>query len=522
MIIILDFGSQTTHLIARRIKEKGVEVKILPHDIPCAQILAQSAGWRTKGIILSGGPASVYGENAPACDPQIFQSGIPILGICYGLQLLTHLLNGKVIKVKRREYGPATLLIANSKSLIASKLPRQFTVWMSHGDKVVKLPDGFETIGSTDNTPFAFVANLKRQIYGLQFHPEVAHTPQGTKILENFVFKICGCLGKINNQNLINELVMQTKKQVGDQKAVCALSGGIDSAVAAVLTHKAIGKSLTCFYVDTGFMRQGEAQQVARAFKSYFRLNFKVIRAQNLFLKKIIGVTNPEKKRKIIGATFIKIFEDEAKKLGASVLIQGTIYPDVIESGAPRRPDGQNDRGTKLSSKIKSHHNVGGLPKNHGFKIVEPLRSLYKDEVRNLAKKLNFPKELIFRQVFPGPGLAIRIIGEVTPKKLNILRKADGIVAEEIRQAKLNDKLWMAFAILTGVKTTAVMGDGRTYGETIAIRALESRDAMTADWARLPHPLLSKISSRVVNEVPGVSRVVYDITTKPPATMEWE
>lgn len=514
-IVILDFGSQTTHLIARRIKELGVGAKILPHDTTLPQILSQNP----YGIILSGGPASVYDKNAPRCNGQIFQSGLPILGICYGLQLLTHLLGGKVEKGLKKEYGPALLKMANGKPAspaggwqMANGLPEKLTVWLSHGDEVVKLPPGFTVIGSTEQVPFTFVGNIPRKIYGVQFHPEVSHTPRGAQILKNFISKICACQLQKKMGPSVKNIIEEIKEQLGQKQAVCALSGGVDSAVAAVLTHQAIGKNLTCFYVDTGLMRQGETAQIVEAFKKHFCLNLKVIRAQKIFLKNLKGVKNPEKKRKIIGQTFIRVFEKEAQKLGqVPFLVQGTIYPDIIES-----------KGTTQSDKIKSHHNVGGLPKNHRFQIIEPLKYFYKDEVRQLAKKLGFPKELILRQVFPGPGLAIRIIGEVIPRKLKILRQADFIVFEEIKKARLYKKLWMAFAILAGVKTTAVMGDGRVYGETIALRAIESRDAMTADWARLPYPLLAKISSRIVNEVPGVSRVVYDITTKPPATMEWE
>lgn len=518
MIIVLDFGSQTTHLISRRIKELGTPVKILPAATPFDKIIIE----KPQGLILSGGPAAVFEKGAPHCDLQILQSGLPILGICYGFQLLAHLLGGKVEKGLKREYGPAKLELrikpssriqaeGNSEFRIIEGLPKEITAWMSHGDEVVKLPPGFKIIGSTADIPFAFAADEKRKIYGVQFHPEVTHTPQGSKILKNFVFKICQCPTTSRKTNLINTLVSQIKNQVGKEKAVCALSGGVDSSVAAILSHKALGKNLTCIYIDTGLMRQGETNQLRSVFKKHFLMRLRIIKAKNIFLKKLAKVQDPEKKRKIIGETFIRVLEKEAEKIGASFLVQGTIYPDVIES-----------QGTTLAAKIKTHHNVGGLPSNHRFKLVEPLRFLYKDEVRKLAKKLGLPQEIIFRQVFPGPGLAIRIMGEVTKKKLEILQKADFIVAEEIKKSGFYEKLWMSFAIFVGVKTTAVMGDARIYGEAIALRALKSQDAMTADFARLPYPLLAKISSRIVNEVSGVSRVVYDITSKPPATMEWE
>lgn len=507
MIAILDFGSQTTHLIARRIKDLGIPAKIFPHDITFEEISLE----KTKGVILSGGPAGVYEKEAPFCRLEILESGLPILGICYGFQLLVHGLGGKVEKSLRREYGPARIKILNSSALF-SNLPTNLDVWMSHQDRVIKAPPQFHLLASTQEVQNVALGDEQRKIYGVQFHPEVSHTPQGPEILKNFVLKICNLKPLTKDIHLIPFLTQKIKDQIGREKAVCALSGGIDSSVAAVLTHRAIGKNLTCLYVDTGMMRKGETRQIISTFERHFRLNLKLVEAEKIFLKKLKGVTDPERKRKIIGQTFIRIFESEAKKLGkCPFLIQGTIYPDVIES-----------QGTENSSKIKSHHNVAGLPKKHRFKLVEPLREFYKDEVRLIAQKLGFPKEIIHRQVFPGPGLAIRIIGEVTKKKLDLLQEADWIVREEIRMAKLEKSLWMAFAILTGVRTTAVMGDARVYGETIALRVIESRDAMTANWARLPYPLLDKISTRIINQVPGVSRVVYDITSKPPATMEWE
>jgi len=505
MILIVDFGSQTTHLIGRRIREMGVAVKIIPAGLISEKLLDSKI---TKGIILSGGPASVYEHSAPKVNKNIFYKNIPVLGICYGLQLIAYLLGGKVISGKK-EFGHAELLISDSDNLFID-LPRKLDVWVSHGDEVVKIPTGFRTIASTVKVKNAVIADFKRKIFGVQFHPEVHHTPQGRKILENFVIGICGEKAK-DAKTKIEHIIKALKSEIKKERAVCALSGGIDSAVSAVFAQKAIGSHLTCFYVDTGFMRLGETEEIVSTFKKHFKLNLKVIYAEDIFLEKLKGVVDPEKKRRIIGETFIRIFEEHAKKIGAKFLVQGTIYPDVIES-----------RGTKHASKIKTHHNVGGLPEKHGFKIIEPLRMFYKDEVREFAKKLGFPKEMIFRHVFPGPGLAVRIIGEVTSRKLEILRKADAIVVSEIKKAGFYDKVWMAFAVFTGIKTTGVVGDSRKYGETIAIRVIESKDTMTANWVRLPYNLLAQIANRITAEAPEVVRVVYDITTKPPGTMEWE
>ncbi len=508
MILIIDFGSQTTHLIGRRIRELGVENKII---LP-AEALSSIKKYKPKGIILSGGPSSVYAKDGLLPDKKIFTLGIPILGICYGLQVMAFMLGGKVAQGKKKEYGPAKFKLLKDNTLFADwdLRKKDFLVWMSHFDQVIKPPQGAEVTGKTPTVDVAAFAIEDKKFYGIMFHPEVHHTEYGKEVLTNFVIRIC----REKSQDIkftIGDLVKNLKNQIGSQKAICALSGGIDSAVAAKLTHLAIGKNLQCFYVDTGLMRTGETAQIIETFKSQVKLPLKVIVAEEIFLTALKGVIDPEKKRKIIGETFIRVFEKEAAKIGAKFLIQGTIYPDVIES-----------KGTKHSQSIKTHHNVGGIPDKHGFHIVEPLRSFYKDEVRFLAKELDFPPTLINRHIFPGPGLAVRIIGEVTRKKLEILKKADIIVVEEIQKAKLYDQIWMAFAVFTNIKTTGVTGDERKYGETIAVRAIESKDTMTANYVHLPYEVLDRISTRIVTEVFEVVRVVYDITTKPPATMEWE
>ncbi len=508
MIIIVDFGSQTTHLIGRRVRDLGVSVEIiLPQDaLECA------LKYKAKGIILSGGPASVYGKKALLVDKQILNLGIPVLGICYGLEVLGHLLGGKVASGKKKEYGPTRFILKNKCALFANwdTNKKEFTVWMSHFDQVVNLPKETSVIGSTQTVPIAALSNETKKIYGIMFHPEVHHTEYGQEILRNFVLDICN-ENPVIGQKKIEEIKHYLKEKIGKEKAVCALSGGIDSSVASYLTYQVIGKQLTCFYVDTGLMRTGETEEIRNTFKTKLILPLVIIDAQNDFLSALKGVTDPEEKRIIIGKTFIRVFEREAKKIGAKILVQGTIYPDVIES-----------QGTKHSHKIKTHHNVGGIPEKHGFKIIEPLRMFYKDEVRKMAKELKFPQEVITRHVFPGPGLAVRIVGEVTKERLRILNNADLIVIDEIKKAGLYESIWMAFAIFTGIKTTGVVGDERKYGETIALRIIESKDTMTADWVRLPYEVLAKISSRIVTEVFEVVRVVYDITTKPPATMEWE
>ena len=504
MILIVDFGSQTCHLIGRRLKDLGIISEIiLPQE---ASIAVKNR--KVKGIILSGGPASVYEKNALLIDKSIFHLGIPVLGICYGLQLMAQMLGGKVTPGRKKEYGPTICHIKNDNPLFAG-LPEKLKVWMSHFDTVVKPPRGCRVTGVTANVKVAAFAGEKRQFYGVQFHPEVQHTEHGSHILANFALNICNELPS-QKSTTVKELVTVISSAVKDGRAVCALSGGIDSTVAALLSYKAIGKNLTCIYVDTGLMREGETEEIKKRYRD-FPFDFQVVNAGKIFLKNLKGIVDPEEKRIIIGNTFIDVFQNYAAKIGARYLIQGTIYPDVIES-----------KGTAHAHKIKSHHNVGGIPPDHGFIIVEPLRLLYKDEVRELAKDLKIPPRFISRHVFPGPGLAVRIIGEITPEKLNILKKADTIVVEEIKKAGVYDDIWMAFAVFTGIKTTGVGGDERKYGETIAIRVIESKDTMTADWVRLPYELLAKISERIVNEVFEVVRVVYDITTKPPATMEWE
>ena len=514
MIVIVDFGSQTTHLIGRRIRDLGVASEIvLPRDV-----LPAIKKFSPKGIILSGGPASVFGKEALLVDKAIFSLGIPILGICYGLEVLGQMLGGKVAQGKKKEYGRTDFSLKKECLLFSgwTKNKKDFTVWMSHFDQVIEPPKGSIIVGSTPAVKIAAFADETKKIYGIMFHPEVHHTQYGQEILHNFVIKICGENPLVGTKK-IEEIKKYLKKEIGNSKAVCALSGGIDSSVAAFLTYQVIGKNLTCLYVDTGMMRIGETDEVINTFKNKLKLPLKVIDGKKEFLTALKGVIDPEIKRTVIGETFIRIFEREALRLDPlaqgkpKILVQGTIYPDVIES-----------QGTKHSHKIKTHHNVGGIPEKHGFKLVEPLRMFYKDEVRKIATELKFPSGMITRHVFPGPGLAVRIIGEVTEKKLDILKRADRIVIGEIKKAGLYDQIWMAFAVFTGIKTTGVTGDERKYGELIAIRAIESKDTMTSDWVRLPYEVLARISERIVTEVFEVVRVVYDITTKPPATMEWE
>lgn len=509
IILILDFGSQYTQLIARRIRENKVFSKIIPFNTPAKEIAQISP----KGIILSGGPASSLEKKAPHPDKNIFKLGIPILGICYGMQIMAKILGGRVKHTKEREYGKAELFIDDNRDLF-SNLPGNFTCWASHGDYVTKLPQGFHISAHTLNAPFAAISNKKKKFYAVQFHPEVTHTEKGNQILSNFLFRICSCSGRWTMHSFIKESIETIKKTVGKNKVVLGLSGGVDSSVAALLVHKAVGRNLRCIFIDNGLLRKDEPQQIKKVFRSLYHLNLGYVDASKKFLSKLKGVTDPEEKRKIIGREFISVFEEEAAKLkGVKFLTQGTLYPDVIESISPTGAP---------SSRIKSHHNVGGLPQHMKLKLVEPLRDLFKDEVRLIAKEMNLPESIVYRQPFPGPGLAIRIIDEVTEKSLNLLREVDSRLIEEIRNAGLYNEIWQSFAILLPIRSVGVMGDQRTYENVVAIRCVKSCDGMTADWVKLPYELLEKIANRITNEVKGINRVVYDITSKPPATIEWE
>ncbi|WP_448589440.1 glutamine-hydrolyzing GMP synthase [Thermodesulfobium sp.] len=508
-IAVLDFGSQYSQLIARRIRECSVYSELFPPTISAQELKKLNP----KGIILSGGPSSVYDEDAPKIDPEILNIGIPILGICYGMQLISHQLGGQVEQGQKHEYG-RTKIKFEANNLLFKNVTNEINVWMSHGDEVKVLPEGFFSLAVTENEKLASVYSPERNIYAVQFHPEVAHTEQGQIIIRNFVFDICKAKPTWSMTTFIQDSISQIKEMVGNQKVICALSGGVDSSAAAVLVHKAIGDNLTCFYVDTGLMRKNENKDIKRIFDEQFHLNVKFIDARERFLTKLEGVADPELKRKIIGEEFIRTFEDAIKGMGDfDWLVQGTLYPDVIESAV--------SVGGK-AVRIKSHHNVAGLPKDMKFKLLEPFRNLFKDEVRNLALKLGLPEEIVYRHPFPGPGLAIRIVGEISRQKLRILRDADAIVREEIFNAGLYRDVWQAFAILLSIKSVGVMGDRRTYSYPIVLRIVSSEDAMTADWSRVPYDLLDKISRRIVNEVEEVNRVVYDISSKPPATIEWE
>ncbi len=526
-VLILDFGSQYTQLIARRIREGRVYCEIVPFHLPLPEIQAYSP----SGIILSGGPASVYDPGAPLCDPALFELNVPILGICYGMQLMTHLLGGQVARSLKREYGRAMLRVSERGGAtparrgttpaggttpatgLFSGIAKETPVWMSHGDRIEVLPAGFIAIAKTPHSPAAAIQDARRRLYALQFHPEVVHTQEGTRLLQNFVHRICGCKPTWTMGSFIQTAQAEIERQVGEGRAISALSGGVDSSVASVLAQRAIGKRLTCIFVDNGLLRKNEGRQVAETFRNNLKLNLKIVDASETFLARLASVTHPEKKRKIIGKTFIEIFEAQSERLGdVGFLVQGTLYPDVIESVSLKGP----------SATIKSHHNVGGLPKRMRLKLIEPLRSLFKDEVRQLGVELGIPEALLYRHPFPGPGLAVRVMGKITPERLHCLREADAIFEEEIRRAGLYASIWQAFAVYLPIKSVGVMGDQRTYEDALALRAVTSQDGMTADWAEIPHDVLKIASSRIINEVRGINRVVYDISSKPPSTIEWE
>jgi GMP synthase (glutamine-hydrolysing) len=509
VILIIDFGSQYNQLIARRVREHHVYCRIEPPTLPIETIRALEP----EGIILSGGPASIYEPRAPKADPAIFSLGIPVLGICYGLQFMVHALGGEVIRAKKREYGFAELSIRRAEGIFAG-VEGKTCCWMSHGDTIGRLPDGFRITATTPSTKVAAAEDAGRRLYGLQFHPEVVHTPEGKRMLGNFLFRICHCRKTWTMKTFIRDSVEELRREVGDRRVILGLSGGVDSSVAALLLHEAIGRKLTCVFVDNGLLREGEAEHVLSMFKKHFRMDVRFARARRAFVDALKGVKDPERKRKIIGRIFIRVFEAEARKIkDAEFLAQGTLYPDLIESrsafGGP-------------SAVIKSHHNVGGLPKRMRLRLLEPLKHLFKDEVRLLGRELGLSDDLTWRQPFPGPGLAVRIVGDVTDRRLALLRRADAILQQEIQKAGLYRKLWQSFAVLLPIKSVGIMGDQRTYEHIIAVRAVTSDDAMTADWAHLPHDLLGRISNRIINEVRGINRVVYDVSSKPPSTIEWE
>jgi GMP synthase (glutamine-hydrolysing) len=509
-ILILDFGSQYTQLIARRVRECKVYCEIIPFNEGIERIKKE----KPKGLILSGGPSSVYMSKAPLIDKKIFELGIPVLGICYGMQLMTYILGGEVSKSVKREYGKAELIIDDDSDIFKGiGEGGTVTVWMSHGDKIEKMPAGFVSIAHTDNSPVAVMKNDNLNLFGLQFHPEVVHTPEGMEIIKNFLYDICHCSPVWTMASFAEYSIKSIRKKVGGKKVMCALSGGVDSSVTALLVHLAIGDRLTCIFVNNGLLRKGEAEKVLSTFRDNFHINLIYADAEDRFLNKLKGITDPEEKRKIIGREFIAVFEEESNRVGGfDFLAQGTLYPDVIESTSVKGP----------SATIKTHHNVGGLPTEMEFELIEPLRELFKDEVRLLGKELDLPDEVLWRQPFPGPGLAIRVLGEITMERLNLLREADAIVLEEIKKARVYRKIWQSFAVLLPIKTVGVMGDERTYENVIGLRAVTSTDGMTADWVKLPYDLLGNISNRIINEVKGINRVVYDISSKPPSTIEWE